>query len=326
MPLTSEALGVRLIQDLRSSGVPVLAETPPRDRPMLLDVGDSVGSSRVRVFLWNITGGGRSRSANEYRVQTTRPHSQPLLIPGIPTVLLGYHAELSVYAAWDVAQHPNPGASSSLQVPREILDLAATNGIAEHHRAIRGTVSEDTVVAVRAQLVRSVIEAAVAHDSMTAIAGPFAADGDVTRALPTIVLDDIPRSYRDVRVRARDAAFRRSVLRAYGCTCAFCGLTLDIVEAAHIRPVAFGGTDHPSNGIAACPTHHRSFDAGILRLGDSGEITVDDQTFAAAGGADSDLQAFRRALNSRLEVPVDTIALPNPENIAFRKTMFEDVA
>ena len=33
-----------------------------------------------------------------------------------------------------------------------------------------------------------------------------------------------------------------------------------LLEAAHIVPVANDGTDHPSNGIALCPTHHSAFD------------------------------------------------------------------
>jgi putative restriction endonuclease len=39
-----------------------------------------------------------------------------------------------------------------------------------------------------------------------------------------------------------------------------------VVEAAHIRPVEDGGPDDLTNGLALCPTHHRLFDKGYLRL------------------------------------------------------------
>ena len=61
--------------------------------------------------------------------------------------------------------------------------------------------------------------------------------------------------------RIRNTRFRNAVLKAHGYKCACCGIDIpDLLEAAHIVPVANDGTDHPSNGIALCPTHHSAFD------------------------------------------------------------------
>ena len=62
-------------------------------------------------------------------------------------------------------------------------------------------------------------------------------------------------------LRVRNAGFRSAVLRNFLYKCACCGIDIpDLLEAAHIVPVANDGTDHPSNGIALCPTHHSAFD------------------------------------------------------------------
>jgi len=61
--------------------------------------------------------------------------------------------------------------------------------------------------------------------------------------------------------RVRNTRFRNAVLKAHGFKCACCGIEIpELLEAAHIVPVANDGTDHPSNGIALCPTHHSAFD------------------------------------------------------------------
>lgn len=66
---------------------------------------------------------------------------------------------------------------------------------------------------------------------------------------------------RDVAAYARKRGFSRAVLHAYDGLCAFCGLGLDLVEAAHILPVESGVEgDVVSNGIAACHHHHAAFD------------------------------------------------------------------
>ena len=61
--------------------------------------------------------------------------------------------------------------------------------------------------------------------------------------------------------RVRNTRFRNAVLKAHGFKCACCGIEIpELLEAAHIVPVANEGIDHPSNGIALCPTHHSAFD------------------------------------------------------------------
>lgn len=81
----------------------------------------------------------------------------------------------------------------------------------------------------------------------------------------------------------RDRAFRRNVLAAYDCRCAFSGLKLingggrAEVEAAHIRPVEHGGPDAVANGLALSGTAHWMFDRGLITLEDDLSISVSRQ-------------------------------------------------
>ncbi|GAB3653687.1 HNH endonuclease [Actinocorallia lasiicapitis] len=82
-------------------------------------------------------------------------------------------------------------------------------------------------------------------------------------------------------LRRRDPAFRRSVLRAYAYTCAFCGYEgrLDDastvgLDAAHIRWWAFDGPDTVDNALCLCSLHHVLFDKGVLALTTDHRIDV----------------------------------------------------
>jgi len=61
--------------------------------------------------------------------------------------------------------------------------------------------------------------------------------------------------------RLRSSSFRDSVINAHSAECQVCGMNIvDLIEAAHIVPVANDGVDEPSNGLPLCPTHHSAFD------------------------------------------------------------------
>lgn len=78
----------------------------------------------------------------------------------------------------------------------------------------------------------------------------------------------------------RDAAFAEAVKSAYGETCAITGLRIingggrAEVQAAHIRPVASGGSDSVRNGLALSGTAHWMFDRGLLSIADDFTILV----------------------------------------------------
>lgn len=65
----------------------------------------------------------------------------------------------------------------------------------------------------------------------------------------------------------RDWSFRNKVLAAYGFKCAICRCDEEnLLEAAHIRSVADGGSDDVKNGICLCANHHIMFDKGLIKI------------------------------------------------------------
>jgi putative restriction endonuclease len=78
----------------------------------------------------------------------------------------------------------------------------------------------------------------------------------------------------------RDRAFRRAVLKAYDSRCAVTGSKLingggaAEVEAAHIRPVEYRGSDSVRNGLALSRTAHWMFDRGMIGFANDLSILV----------------------------------------------------
>lgn len=78
------------------------------------------------------------------------------------------------------------------------------------------------------------------------------------------------------RVRLGQHRFAAAVLAAFDRHCGFCGFSPSglgargLLVASHVKPWADCTSDRerldPKNGIAACPTHDRAFDGGLLTV------------------------------------------------------------
>lgn len=323
MPLKPAEVALRLVDALAASTESLSVATDLRRRPLLLDARIAGVEMPLRVFIWRIEHGGATRSPNEYRVQTTRPRAQPLLAAGNrQTLLLGHHEQLDVFAAWDVHKHPNPRRSSSLQVSLETLQDARESGFASQLRQIR--TGSELVMAFRPDAVETYLEVVRQLD----VAGLDSASPDVETATRGEEVThfaapaDEPRrrSLHTVAELVRDRRFRTHVLRAYTERCAFCDLGLGIVQAAHVRPVADGGPDTVTNGIAACPNHHQAFDRGLLLIAKDGRITLNEPLAISQGIDAEDRQRFRAGLRKRLRLPSDGALHPDPAHLEWRRS------
>jgi putative restriction endonuclease len=313
-----------LVEGLEAGGLAAVGEYDPAQRPVDLTVALPDRQIAFRVFSWNITPGGTGRSPSERRVQVTRAPEVRLHVPGgPPTLLLGYDETLDVFAAWDSRMHEDPGASPSLQIPIETLREAAESGFAARERSVAA--GQEVVVAFRPELastylaLRADLEeaAAVAPEAAAAAASgemPHEADlpGDVERR----------RAIRTISVAVRDARFRTRIVDAYGGRCAFCDLGLALVEAAHIRPVHAGGGDEIRNGIAACPTHHRAFDRGLLTLDDDLRLRVNEVRLDKLGAVDEDRTALQLGLRAFLRLPHPEAVRPSAEALAQHRAVW----
>ena len=129
-----------------------------------------------------------------------------------------------------------------------------------------------------------------------------------------------PVTERLLRRRYRDAAFRRRVRAAYGYRCAMSGLLLrngggrPEVQAAHIRPVADGGSDSVRNGLALSGTLHWMFDRGLI------SVAEDNRTILVSRNKVPDEVVDRLIRpNGLLTYPALERDWPHPENLRWHR-------
>lgn len=114
----------------------------------------------------------------------------------------------------------------------------------------------------------------------------------------------VPDKYALAKIREASSEFRRLVLANFDNRCGVCGLAEPrLLDAAHLRGWS-ADPEHranPLNGIALCPTHHRAFDRGFLRIDVEGVITVAE---AAMASRDSEVkQQIVRFHQKRVRTP-----------------------
>lgn len=100
--------------------------------PTRLDLARGKQSLQLIVYAWKITGEGKGRTGDNFRIQTTRSHEGELLTePPRLTVCFGIDEQRSVLAAFDGWTKRATGGSSSVHIKRETLERAAKAGFAE---------------------------------------------------------------------------------------------------------------------------------------------------------------------------------------------------
>ena len=108
----------------------------------------------------------------------------------------------------------------------------------------------------------------------------------------------------EVAKKLRDASFKARVLNAYSNKCAFSGLQLKLVDAAHILPVSSElSTDETANGIALSSLYHRAYDRGLVTFNDKYQTIVNEtkmkqlREIGFDGGMDEFIKGMRPIIN-----------------------------
>jgi putative restriction endonuclease len=114
--------------------------------------------------------------------------------------------------------------------------------------------------------------------------------------------------------KLRDTSFKARVLNAYGNKCAFSGLQLKLVDAAHILPVSYDtSTDDTSNGIALSALYHRAYDRGIVTFNEQYQTIVNTAEMKKLKeiGFDGGMDRFIKDLRPIINVPPAITDRPN---------------
>lgn len=300
---------------IRRSGRNFLKLTAVNEHPASYQIIDTSSAYQIRVFIWNLTFGGRPSIPDEWRIQVTglpqiSEHQQFSIVDGVKTVVLGWCEKPGVFAAFDINEHREPlGGSPSIQIRQPALESARLNGLSHHFRGgheIAFGVKPD-FMCIYLDHIEDLHACGSSEEAIGVLADIFVNplvvdDNEIEDRVPE------PRRYAIVSAKKalRDANFNKRVLTAYSHACAMCGMQLRLLDAAHILPAAHpDSNDETSNGVSLCTLHHRAFDRGLVTFDSGYRILVNEISAKELmnDGLDGGLQNFRDRLLPMIEVP-----------------------
>lgn len=302
--LRKEQLLGKVLDAMREGGwLPSVLEST---HPYLIQaVSQETFMFRVRLYIWNCTHGGTNRAADEYRIQFT---DAPVARWGELTLVLGWHDEAGVFIGWDVTAHDGRTAySSSAQVKESTLQAAHDRAFATQQKGNEIVVAFQPAFLVDYAMGLTSLHQSVGAYSDLALLEQLDHVDDVALTqvrdqTRKIVIQQIARRYRASR-------FRGAVLSAYGRRCAFCGVQLGLLDAAHILPVSYpGSSDEVANGIALCKSHHYAYDSNLVAFDINFRLLFNERRMnqLSQRGEGGGIAEFRAALNQCLLLPSDS--------------------
>ena len=307
--LPKPQLLARVERAIIEGGWRYLPLSSPNEHPVRYSVYRDEQRIVVRVYIWNLTRGGKNRPLDEWRIQITGV-DEFQRVESDKTLILGWDDEREVFVGFDVRKHPGPiGSSASIQLREAALDNAVANGLAIHNKG-----NKELAVTFRPDLLATYIaNLEKLHDC-----GEVDAEiemlqqlgGGQERVADTQVNEVIAEPRRHAVLAAKRALrasdFRNRVLVAYGHSCAMCGIQLRLLDAAHILPAAHAdSTDDTNNGVALCALHHRAYDGKLVTFDAMFRTHINDvmAQVLEEEGHDGGLPEFRRMLRPLLALP-----------------------
>lgn len=292
-----------IVQSVNDSGWNVLYMQDISNHPFLLKIYNNDESYLLRIYIWNLThGGGAARPKDEYRIQITgvdhfEQHSNE------KTLILGWWGDVGVFAGFDFTKHTNKlGFSPSMQIREDFLRKALLNGFSPCDKG-----NHEIAIAFRPDFFVSYVQSLEQLHSFGASKEDFKILEQVSDK-PLIVNDAIieqvskPRKMAVIQLskKLRDSSFRARILTAYGNKCAFSGMQLKLVDAAHIVPVSSDkSNDETSNGIALSALYHRAYDKGLVTFNEKYQVITNKkemkhlQEIGFDGGMDKFVSGIR---------------------------------
>ena len=122
--------------------------------------------------------------------------------------------------------------------------------------------------------------------------------------------------------RNHQAWFSSRTRAAYGYRCAFSGLPLGgLLVGAHIKADEDGGPSSVTNGICMSTLHHAAFDGYLIGVDPESRVHVARRVMDARDGPL--LKSLQMLEGHTLRAPVDHMARPDPEFLAWRFEKFQ---
>jgi len=307
----------QIVRSVNESGWNVLYLEDISYHPFVLRIYRGAQSHTIRIYVWNLThGGGKERPVNEYRIQITGTERFENT-PGEKTLILGWWNEVGVFAGFDYHKHSGTlGASPSFQIREEYLRTAMLNGFSPCDKG-----NGEIAIAFRPDFFASYVDQLTQLHSFGASTTDLKVLENLSEHpldLNTMQLAQVSAQRQTTLVtlskKLRDNSFKDRVLTAYGFKCAFSGMQLKLIDAAHIVPVDVEySTDETSNGIALSALYHRAYDRGLVTFNEQYQILVNDEKVGKLReiGFDGGLDSFVGSLRPIIAVPPAVSDRPN---------------
>ncbi|MBP9095192.1 MAG: HNH endonuclease [Ignavibacteria bacterium] len=306
-------------QSINDCGWNVLYVEDTSSHPFLIKIYKEEKSYLLRIYIWNLThGGGAARPRDEYRIQITGVNEFEQRENEI-TLILGWWKDVGVFAGFDFHKHQGRlGFSPSIQIREEYLRKALINGFAPCDKG-----NHEIAIAFRPDFFVTYVQNITQLHSFGDSTNDFQILTDITEnqlEVNNSALGAV-NTFRQttliqVSKKLRDNSFKARVLNAYGNKCAFSGMQLKLVDAAHILPVSYeGSTDDTFNGIALSALFHRAYDKGLVTFNQNYQIVLNEHELNKFGeiGFDGGLVEFRSLIRPIIFVPPAINDRPNIE-------------
>lgn len=282
-----------------------------------------VNKNKHYVFIRNVTSTGKGRpDPDECRIQMSNAKGlSDACSSGHQIAILGFSADHGTFTAWEpAAVDPRVGVKENISLYSKfsVQDAARNQGIAAN-TDLSGNVSLSFRPDYLGLYLDNIATLPMFKESaLRQICG--AADGTNTPAGNASTPSFHGRKVIINHTRySRDSGFRRIVCEAYEHTCAFCGIQLDLVEAAHVVPHCHStSSDHINNGVCLCALHHTAFDNRLIYIDGKYKIALNDAKMRyltkihRRGGFD----AFKTGLLGNMRLPEHSSHYPATANIA----------
>ena len=294
-----------IIDKLYECGCVIIFIKHINKNPLEITVKYNNNELNLRIFIWNITHGGKTRSEDEFRVQIKIPKNYSL---NYNDILLGWYRD-EVFVGYDTSKHLKPAWSSSLQIKKSILEEAYKKGYKTYENK-----NDETVIAFNPYYLGIYIEN---HKEIHSIIE----ENSLTKKDVNNVNDIISERkiiYQTIKKKIRAADFRKKVLGAYSNKCCFCNLQLNITEAAHILPVSQEkSSDEVQNGICLCPNHHKAYEYGLIYINEKYQIISNKEYIKKLKclKLDGGLEEFIKNTRSIILLPNNKKDYPNTDYI-----------
>lgn len=307
----------KIVQAIQDCEWNVMYISDISNHPFVLKIYNESESYLVRIYIWNLThGGGAKRPKEEYRIQITGT-DQFLKKEGETTLILGWWSDMDVFAGFDFNKHTSKlGFSPSFQIREESLRKAYINGVSPCDKG-----NQEIAIAFRPDFFIDYLRNLdVLHQfgeskkDLEILEEVAENKMEFNEALLEQVTQPRQIAVKSIHKKLRDNSFKARVLTAYGHKCAFSGMQLRLIDAAHIIPVShIGSTDETYNGIALSALYHRAFDRSLVTFNENYQILVNQVAVAKlkATNLDGGIHEFVQQLRPMIQVPPAVNDRPN---------------